>query len=54
MIELIKQANVNKDVDGIMVQLPINIPNINVQKVLDSIDINKDVDGLTSLSLGQV
>ena len=54
MIELIKQANANKNVDGIMVQLPINIPNINVQKVLDSIDINKDVDGLTSLSLGQV
>ena len=54
MINLIKQVNVNQEVDGIMVQLPINIPNINVQKVLDTIDINKDVDGLTSLNLGQV
>ena len=54
MIELIKQANANEKVDGIMVQLPINIPNINVQNVLDHIDINKDVDGLTSLNLGQV
>ena len=54
MINLIKQANANQTVDGIMVQLPINIPNINVQKVLDTIDINKDVDGLTSLNLGQV
>ena len=54
MINLISKANADHDVDAIMVQLPINIPQINVQKVLDTIDINKDVDGLTSWNLGQV
>jgi methylenetetrahydrofolate dehydrogenase (NADP+) / methenyltetrahydrofolate cyclohydrolase len=49
----IQNQNSNRQVNGIMVQLPLpKIIKEYTQEILDSIGINKDVDGLTSHSLG--
>ncbi|MBR4486559.1 hypothetical protein IKS57_04345 [bacterium] len=52
MIDLIQQYNQNEEVDGIMVQLPINNKELEAYKIINTIDPNKDVDGLTSYNLG--
>ena len=56
LINLIKKLNKDSLVDGIMVQLPL--PNIaktfDTKKILESIDVSKDVDGLTYGSIGGV
>jgi methylenetetrahydrofolate dehydrogenase (NADP+)/methenyltetrahydrofolate cyclohydrolase len=50
LIAKINQLNRAEDVSGILVQLPL--PNhINRRKVLDAINLNKDVDGLNSVNL---
>jgi len=49
----IEKANENKDIDGIIVQLPIP-PDFNMNKILNSISPEKDVDGLTSQNLGKI
>ncbi len=43
----------NGHADGIIVQLPLP-KHLDVQKVLDSISPDKDVDGLTSFNLGKI
>lgn len=49
--ELIKNiTNIQKKFDGIIIQLPLP-KNMNTQKVLDSIDIDKDIDGLTTKNM---
>lgn len=49
----IHQYNMDRTVHGIMVQLPLPKPLKNyTQEILDCIISNKDVDGLTSQSLG--
>jgi methylenetetrahydrofolate dehydrogenase (NADP+)/methenyltetrahydrofolate cyclohydrolase len=53
LLNLIKQINCNATIDGIIVQLPL-LAKINVQKVLDSIDPKKDVDGFNSLNYGRM
>lgn len=50
---LIEKLNDDEEFNGIMVQLPLP-ENINESKVLEKINPEKDVDGLTSASLGKV
>ena len=47
LIELIENLNNNEDVDGILLQLPIS-KHISANRVIDCIDLDKDVDGLSS------
>lgn len=51
IIQKISELNSNPNVNGIMVQLPLP-PQINQSKVLNSINFQKDVDGLTAVNLG--
>lgn len=53
LIALIKKLNDNEEVNGILIQLPLP-GHINTRKVLDSVDIGKDVDGLNSYNLMQI
>lgn len=50
LIDLIESLNKDNNVDGILVQLPIS-KHLNVDKVINSIDPNKDVDGLTDYNI---
>lgn len=50
---LILSLNQDSTVDGIMVQLPLP-QNIDTNRVLESIDPSKDVDGLTPTNLGKL
>jgi len=56
IIELINKLNNDSLVDGIMVQLPLprEFKTFNTKSILESIDVAKDVDGLTYASLGWV
>ncbi|PJI09938.1 MULTISPECIES: bifunctional methylenetetrahydrofolate dehydrogenase/methenyltetrahydrofolate cyclohydrolase [Clostridium] len=52
LINTIEELNRNKDVDGIMLQLPL--PNhIDVKLVTSKIDPNKDIDSLTDINTGK-
>lgn len=53
LLEKIEELNLNERIDGILVQLPL--PNhINTQKIIEKIDILKDVDGFKPENLGKV
>jgi methylenetetrahydrofolate dehydrogenase (NADP+)/methenyltetrahydrofolate cyclohydrolase len=56
IISLIEKLNEDALVDGMMAQLPLpkNFKTFNTKSILESIDISKDVDGLTYASLGWV
>ena len=49
VINKIKELNKDVSVNGIIVQLPIP-DNFNVEKIINTIDVSKDVDGLTNES----
>ena len=51
VLDVVRSYNANDDVHGILVQLPLP-EHINEQKVLDAIDICKDVDGFHPLNIG--
>lgn len=51
VLSLIKKLNQDKNVDAFMVQLPLP-SQIDTQKVLSSIDPQKDADGLNPFNLG--
>lgn len=51
LLELIAELNGRKDVNGILVQLPLP-GHINEEKVLDAIDSRKDVDGFHPQNVG--
>ena len=53
LIELIKSLNNDLSVAGIMVQLPM-YPKLNRDRILRSIKVEKDVDGLSPKSLGYI
>ena len=53
LINLINQLNDNKDVDGILVQLPLP-KTINEEVVLNSIIPEKDADGFHPLNVGKL
>lgn len=51
LLNLIKELNNRKDVNGILVQLPLP-KHIDEDKVIESIDAKKDVDGFHPMSVG--
>ncbi len=53
LIALVQSLNVDPDVDGILVQLPLP-KHINEATVIEQIDPAKDVDGLTEASAGRL
>ena len=53
LIDIIKRLNVDKGVDGMIVQLPLP-KHINCDKVLNEISYKKDVDGLSLLNAGKL
>ena len=53
LITFIKKLNIQSDIDGILIQLPLPI-NMNKNYILSSIDPNKDVDGLHPINIGKL
>ena len=53
LLKTISDLNGNNDVDGILVQLPLP-EGISEQKVIDTIDASKDVDGFHSINVGRM
>lgn len=51
LLELIKELNGRNDVNGILVQLPLP-KHIDEDKVIETIDAKKDVDGFHPMSVG--
>ena len=53
LLEIIQQLNVDSDIDGYIVQLPLP-DHINEQKVLLTVDPKKDVDGFHPTNFGRM
>ena len=53
LIDLVEKLNAQKNVNGILVQLPLP-EHINEQIILDSIHPNKDADGFHPLNVGKL
>lgn len=53
LIKKIQELNNDNNIDGILVQLPLP-KNIDEKKVINSIDPEKDVDGLTDINVGRL
>ena len=53
LLELIQNININPEIDGLIVQLPLP-SNIQPQKVIDAISPEKDIDGFNTLSTGKL
>ena len=53
LIEKIKYLNIDNTVNGIILQLPVP-KHIDSKKVINHIDPNKDVDGLTNINVGKL
>ncbi len=53
LLEVIKQLNEDEDIDGFIVQLPLP-QQINVEKVIESIEPRKDVDGFHPINIGRM
>lgn len=53
LLKKISQLNQDKQVHGILVQLPLP-KHINEQKVIEAIDPNKDVDGFHPINIGRM
>ncbi len=51
LLSIIQEYNERSDIDGILVQLPLPL-HINSDKIIDKIDIEKDVDGFNSKNIG--
>ncbi len=53
VLELVNSLNCNADIHGILVQHPVP-EHLNEQEILDAVAIEKDVDGISALSLGKL
>ena len=53
VLKKIKELNSNKDVSGILVQLPLP-DQISKEKIINSIDPSKDVDGFNPVNIGNL
>lgn len=53
VIRKIKELNRDKTVNGILLQLPIP-DHFNLEKIINTIDPKKDVDGLTTINMGKL
>lgn len=55
LISTIDDINNDDNINGVMLQLPLSKElNVHERKILDRIDWNKDVDGLTTNSMGRL
>ncbi len=53
LLNLIKELNADQEIDGILVQLPLP-KHIDADKVIETIDPNKDVDGFHPYNIGRL
>ena len=53
VLKVVKQLNNDNTVDGILVQLPIP-KHLDVNTIIESLDPNKDVDGLHSINIAKL
>lgn len=53
VISKINELNLNKNIHGILIQLPLP-KNLNSYKILNQVDINKDVDGFHTRNVGHL
>ncbi|HEX5410388.1 MAG TPA: bifunctional 5,10-methylenetetrahydrofolate dehydrogenase/5,10-methenyltetrahydrofolate cyclohydrolase [Terriglobia bacterium] len=53
LLKLVHDLNTRDDIDGILVQLPLP-PQVDSQRVLESVDPAKDVDGFHPVSVGNL
>lgn len=53
LLKLINDLNLNKDIDGILIQLPLP-KQINSEIILNSVTPSKDVDGFNILNAGNI
>jgi methylenetetrahydrofolate dehydrogenase (NADP+) / methenyltetrahydrofolate cyclohydrolase len=53
MLKLVNDLNLDENVDGILVQLPLP-PQVDTKKVLEAVDPAKDVDGFHPVNLGRL
>ncbi|HLY68949.1 MAG TPA: tetrahydrofolate dehydrogenase/cyclohydrolase catalytic domain-containing protein [Puia sp.] len=53
LLNVIEELNTDMDVDGILVQLPLP-SHISDEKVINTIDFSKDVDGFHPISIGKM
>jgi methylenetetrahydrofolate dehydrogenase (NADP+)/methenyltetrahydrofolate cyclohydrolase len=53
LLDIINKWNIDKSIDGILVQMPLP-KHIGHQKILDTINPTKDVDGLSTSNLGRL
>ena len=51
--QLIKKLNIDKDIDGMLLQLPIPMK-FDEQRLISYINPDKDVDGLNELNIGKL
>ena len=52
VIKKIEKLNQDKDVDGILIQLPLP-PHLDKDNILDKISYEKDVDGFHTINAGK-
>lgn len=53
VLEIIQQLNNDEDIDGFIVQLPLPA-HINVDKIIETIEPRKDVDGFHPINIGRM
>lgn len=53
IISTIKNLNIDRNINGILVQLPLP-DNYNVDRILNTIHPDKDIDGLTDINAGKL
>merc|ERR1719424_2427346 len=53
LVDTVKQLNADKSVHGILVQLPLP-RHVDEAKVLEAIDVAKDVDGFSATNIGNM
>jgi methylenetetrahydrofolate dehydrogenase (NADP+)/methenyltetrahydrofolate cyclohydrolase len=53
MLAVVQDLNLDNDVDGILVQLPLP-PQVDTKRILEAVDPAKDVDGFHPLNLGRL
>lgn len=53
LLQVVEELNEDDDVDGILVQLPLP-GHISTNKIIESIDSHKDVDGFHPLNIGKM
>lgn len=53
LLRVVRELNANKDVHGILVQLPLPV-HIDEEEILGAINLQKDVDGFHPLNIGRL